>query len=117
QKAELFALTSETAPGGDAEGLGLVLNEASASGCPVVATLHGGIAEAVSHGETGLLAKEKDVVGIAEQLDTLLGDPALRAEMGRRGRELVCDQFDLDKQTAKLEDLYDDVRGGARAHG
>jgi len=109
QSAEVFALTSETAPGGAAEGLGLVLNEASSCACPIVATSHGGIPEAVRHGETGLLADEGDVEGIATQLDTFLSDRALGVAMGKRGRELVTDKFNMIKQAAKLEDLYDMV--------
>jgi glycosyltransferase involved in cell wall biosynthesis len=105
--ATVFALASCTAPDGDAEGLGIVFNEASACAVPVVATRHGGIPEAVLHGETGLLSEERDDIAMAEHLDVLLRDRALAERLGARGREYVCDAFDLRRQTARLEEVYD----------
>ena len=107
RNASLFTLASCTAESGDAEGLGIVFNEASACGVPIVATRHGGIPEAVLHGETGLLSAERDDAAMAEHLDALLADRGLAERLGKRGRELVCEQFDLHKQTARLEDIYD----------
>jgi glycosyltransferase involved in cell wall biosynthesis len=113
QRAPIVALTSRSARNGDAEALGLVLNEASACECAIVATEHGGIPEAVRHGETGLLAPENDDGAIAEHINTLLDDAGLARRMGTRGREFVCDSFDIRKQTALLEDVYDSaLRGG-----
>jgi len=114
QQAEIFALASRTARNGDSESLGIVCNEASASGRPIVATSHGGIPEAVRHGETGLLAPEGDAAGVAAHLDTLLADRGLGDEMGRRGREFACDVFDLRTQCGRLETLYDGVVNSAR---
>ena len=109
QQADLFALTSQTAATGAREGLGIVLNEASACGIPVVATRCGGIPEAVLDGETGLLSPERDIRRLAENLDCLLGNEELRLRMGMRGREFVCQKFCLRTQTEKLERLYDHV--------
>jgi len=107
QRAELFALTSQTADTGAREGLGIVLNEASACGIPVVATRCGGIPEAVIDGETGLLSPERDDRALAVNLDRLLADGEVRLRMGRQGREFVCETFCLRTQTEKLEQLYD----------
>jgi glycosyltransferase involved in cell wall biosynthesis len=105
--AAVFALASRTGSDGDAEGLGIVFNEASACGVPIVATRHGGVPEAVLHGETGLLSAEHDEIAMAEHLDAVLADRALADRLGTRGRELVCEVFDLRKQTARLEEVYD----------
>jgi glycosyltransferase involved in cell wall biosynthesis len=105
--ASVFALASCTAHDGDAEGLGIVFNEASACGVPSVATAHGGIPEAVLDGDTGLLSPEHDVAAMADHLDAVLGDRGLAQRLGRRAREYVCEVFDLRKQTAHLEALYD----------
>ena len=105
--AEIFALPSQTAKNGDSEALGIVFNEASACGVPIVSTWHGGIPEAVLDGETGFLVPEKDDAALAEKLDTLLCDPTLAKKMGKRGREFVCEMFDIRKQTLKLEAIYD----------
>jgi glycosyltransferase involved in cell wall biosynthesis len=115
QHATAVALTSQTAADGDEEALGMVLNEASACGIPIVATRHGGIPEAVLDKETGLLAPERDVSAIGDALATLLQDPGYAKQLGRRGREFVCDAFDIRTQTAALERIYDDVVAAARA--
>ena len=107
--AEIFALPSQTTKNGDTEGLPFSINEASACGIPVVSTWHSGIPEAVLDGETGLLAPEKDDKLLAEKLDILLSDRALGKTMGQRGREYVCETFNVHKQTAKLEKIYDQV--------
>ena len=109
--ARVFALPSQEARNGDSEALGIVFNEASACGIPVVATRHGGIPEAVRDGETGLLVAERDDAALAEKLEELLSDAALARRMGRRGREYVCEVFDLRKQTRVLERIYDEVAG------
>ena len=109
QGAEIFALPSHTAKDGDCEALGIVFQEASACGVPVVSTWHGGIPEAVLDGKTGLLVPERDDVALAEKLDLLLSDRALAEQMGRQGRELICDFFDIRKQTNKLEEIYHSI--------
>lgn len=109
QGAEIFALPSQTAADGDSEALGIVFNEASACGIPIVATRHGGIPEAVLDGETGLLVAERAEAELAEKLHLLLEDRGLGQQMGRRGREWVCDRFDLRRQTAQLETIYDSL--------
>jgi len=107
--AEIFALPSQVAKDGSCEGLPIVINEASACGVPVVSTWHSGIPEAVLNGETGFLVPERDDAALAEKLDTLLSDRALGKQMGQRGREFVCEMFDIRKQTVKLEAIYDSL--------
>jgi glycosyltransferase involved in cell wall biosynthesis len=87
QQASLFVLTPQQV-GLHFEGFGLVYLEAGAYGLPVVATRSGGVADAVKHGETGLLVDDpQDVDGIAEALARLLADPSLARRMGRANRE------------------------------
>jgi glycosyltransferase involved in cell wall biosynthesis len=111
QGALVFALPSQEPASGDREALGIVFNEASACGIPVVATRHGGIPEAVLDGETGFLVEEKDVVALADMLDALVSDTALAQRLGRRGREYTRETFDLCTQTRVLEQIYDEVAG------
>ncbi|MEU2610317.1 glycosyltransferase [Micromonospora sp. NPDC007271] len=116
--SRILAAPSRTAPDGDCEGLPTTILEAAAAGLPAVATYHSGIPEAVRHGETGLLCAERDRVALAEHLDALLGDEALRARLGAAAREHVAAHFDLYEQTRRLEELYDAVlsRPSRRAH-
>jgi glycosyltransferase involved in cell wall biosynthesis len=65
----------------------------------------------VSDGETGLLVPERDEVALAEALFALLRDEAVAVRMGAAGRRRVERLFDLRRQTALLEDKYDEVLG------
>jgi glycosyltransferase involved in cell wall biosynthesis len=103
----LFVAPSITAQSGDAEGLGMVFLEAQALQTPVVSYRSGGLVEAVEDGVSALLSEEKDVAGLAENIATLLENSELRHNMGVAGRRRVEQHFDLRKQCAKLETIYD----------
>ena len=107
----VLALPSVEARSGDAEGLGMVLLEAAASGVPVVASRHGGIPEVVQDGETGRLCAERDIDGLAAALTELLRDDRLRARMGDAARDRAERHFDLRRQSQALEAIYADVLG------
>jgi len=109
QRACMLAAPSVTARNGDTEGLPTVIVEAAAAGLPVVGTWHSGIPEAVADGETGFLVAENDSAALAERMGLLLGAADLRARMGTAGRRLVEERFDLRRQTARLEQIYDEV--------
>jgi colanic acid/amylovoran biosynthesis glycosyltransferase len=113
--SRVLAAPSRTAPDGDVEGLPTTIVEAAALGVPVVATRHSGIPEAVEHGVTGLLAAEGDRAALAANLARLLGDDDLRTRMGRAARARAEARFDLARQTALLEDLYDELAATGRA--
>jgi len=106
REARVLCLPSVTARTGAQEGLGLVLLEAAATGRPVVGTVHGGIPEAVVDQTTGYLVPESDEAGLADRLVTLLDDEQLCERMGKAGREMVVDRYNLARQTDKLESLY-----------
>jgi len=109
RRASVVALPSVRASNGDAEGLPIVLLEASAHGVAVLASRHAGIPEAAADGETGYLVEERDVAALSHRLDELMRDGGLRRQMGARGRALVEARFDIRAQTASLESFYDDL--------
>lgn len=109
QGASALVLPSVTAASGDAEGLGIVLLEASATGVPVIGTYHGGIPEAVEEGKTGLLVPERDVHALALALDTLVSDASLQQRMGLAAREFARTRFDIHRQSAELEGHYTEL--------
>ncbi|BFU44710.1 glycosyltransferase [Krasilnikovia sp. MM14-A1004] len=114
----VLAAPSRTAADGDTEGLPTTILEAAARGVPAVSTRHSGIPEAVTHGTTGLLGNERDPVALAVHLRRLLTEEDLRRRLGRQAREHIQRNFDLDRQTRLLEDLYDEVSGATVArHG
>lgn len=106
QRAAALVLPSVTAESGDAEGLGMVLLEAAATGVPVIGTLHGGIPEAIVDGETGYLVPERDVYSLTERIVYLLENDTKRQQMGKRCRMLMESKFEVQKQTILLEKIY-----------
>jgi len=110
RRAQVLALPSVRAKSGDREGLGVVLCEAFALGLPTVAFDSGGIQDAIREG-CGLLAQEGDFEDLARKLTLLLEDQGLRGEMAENARRNAVQNFDLAKQTEKLEQLYDRVTG------
>jgi phosphatidylinositol alpha-1,6-mannosyltransferase len=84
-EADVFAMTSMPHRH-SVEGFGLVYLEAGAHGLPVVAHAIGGVPEAVTDGETGLLVPPGDQAALTAAFVRLLGDPALRRRLGEAGR-------------------------------
>lgn len=102
--AKIACVPSKRAPSGDAEGLPLVCIEAMLSGCALAATRHSGIVECVIDGETGYLCDEGDADALAENLRKMMTNPEATARMGDAGRALAMEDFNLQKQSRKLED-------------
>ncbi|MEX2145410.1 MAG: glycosyltransferase [Candidatus Rokuibacteriota bacterium] len=67
------------------ESFGMVALEAMACGRPVIASRVGGLQTTVRDGVTGVLVPEHDAAALAEMIDRVLGDPALRWRLGREG--------------------------------
>ena len=76
------------------EGLPSILLEAAAAGAAIVASPAGGTTDLVRHGETGLLVPPGDPRGLAEALELLASDDALRERLAAAARRLVCERFD-----------------------
>jgi glycosyltransferase involved in cell wall biosynthesis len=109
RRAAMLVLPSVRTASGRVEGLGMVMLEAAATGVPGIGSSLGGIPEGIAEGETGFLVPERDPQALAARIDLLLGDAALRQRMGQAARLRVERQFDLVRQTALLETLYDEV--------
>jgi glycosyltransferase involved in cell wall biosynthesis len=88
------------------EPFGMVLLEAMAAGRPVVASDSGGPAEIVEDGMSGLLFPTGDAAALAERLQRLLDDPALRERLAEGGRRRVREAFDRGRYARALEAIY-----------
>ncbi len=75
------------------EGLPKVLLEAAACARPLVATDAPGCREIVRHGGNGFLVPLRDAAGLADAIERLLSEPALRLKMGAKGRQMVEAEF------------------------
>lgn len=90
EEADVFALPSE------GEGFGLVFVEAMAHRLPCVCVNAGAAPEVVTDGETGLVARPRDVEDIADKLLVLAGNPALRAKIGAAARRAYEERFSAE---------------------
>jgi glycosyltransferase involved in cell wall biosynthesis len=108
-RASVLVAPSVTAASGDSEGLPTVIVEAQAMGLPVIATDHAGNTEAITDGQTGLIAAERDVDTLAKHIQLLSSNNELWARLSENARRQTERIFDLCKQTRILESLYDDV--------
>ncbi|HYD30859.1 MAG TPA: glycosyltransferase, partial [Azospirillaceae bacterium] len=76
------------------EGLPMAVLEAMAFGLPVITTPVGGIPEAVTHAETGLLVEPGNVADLVKAILSLLDDPARAAALGVAAQRLVRQRYD-----------------------
>lgn len=88
--------------------------EAMMAGKPVVASNVGGISEAVSEGETGLLVPPGDAPKLAERLLALAKSPELRQQMGEQGRAAALGRFSDKTMIQRTEELYEQLIAGRR---
>ncbi|MFD6552059.1 glycosyltransferase family 4 protein [Streptomyces sp. NPDC058398] len=87
--ARIFASLDVFAHTGPFETFCQTVQEAMASGVPVVAPAAGGPLDLVAHGRTGLLVPPRDSDAVREAVRTLAADPALRAAYGAAGHAQV----------------------------
>lgn len=111
--AHLFLLASVNVEG-DEEGQGLVLQEAQASGLPVIATRHGAFPEGILPGESGLLVPEQNADALAESLFHLARHPELWPRMGRAGRNFVEQRYDSRQLNRRLVEIYAEAAAAYR---
>jgi glycosyltransferase involved in cell wall biosynthesis len=104
RRASVFTLPCITGDDGDRDGIPNVILEAMAMELPVVSTRHSGIPEAVQDGHSGLLVEPRDPHALADALARLLDNPALGAALGERGRQVVLDHFDVDRNVQRFRE-------------
>jgi glycosyltransferase involved in cell wall biosynthesis len=94
------------------EAFGIAAVEAMTCGVPQIAMNAGGTPEVVKDGETGLLCRPNDAVGLAEGIVRLLGDPALRSRMSEASRERHRRYFTLERMLDDTAAVFDRVMTG-----
>jgi colanic acid/amylovoran biosynthesis glycosyltransferase len=87
------------------EGLPTVVEEAMALGIPVVGSHVGGIPELLDYGRCGILVTPRDVRGLADALQELLINPALRLAYAERARARAEEMLDMWSNGTRLADL------------
>ena len=100
--AEMLVLPSEY------EAFGIVLLEAAAAETAVIGTNVGGIPEAMSPGNNGLIVEYNDVDNLSKSIATLLDDAKMCKEMGKAGR-VWAKNFSWDSILKELEQEYSSI--------
>jgi colanic acid/amylovoran biosynthesis glycosyltransferase len=112
-ECDVFVLPSVPAPSGDQDGLPVVLLEAMAAGCAIVASSLPGIDAVLVDGHTGLLVPPGDSTALAAALSKLLHDRELRAKLGGAAAEVV-DDYSIDVVGAQYTDLLGSLAQASR---
>ena len=103
-KADVFAFASEN------EGLSNAVLEAMAVGLPSVVIDAPGVSECHVHGETALVVR-RDANGVADALERLLTDEALRRRMGAAARRRVRAAYAIGRSRARYLELFRELVG------
>jgi colanic acid/amylovoran biosynthesis glycosyltransferase len=106
QRAHLFLHPSEKTKAEDQEGIPNSMLEAMAIGLPVVATLHGGIPEAVTSGYDGILVPEHSPRELATALLALMEQPVELSRTSMNAAASVRANFGSAAQISAMEDVY-----------
>jgi glycosyltransferase involved in cell wall biosynthesis len=109
RRASVLVVPSIITVQGDQEGLGLVMVEALACECPVVASDLPAIRDVIAHENTGLLVQPKNPGAIAGAVVRLFEEPKLGRQLAVNGRNHVTQIFDWavigDHYTTLIEKL------------
>ncbi|MBT9311366.1 glycosyltransferase [Leptothoe kymatousa] len=111
QEAHFLLFPSIVDKEGAEEGQGLVVQEAQASGLPVIATDIGGISDGLIDRVTGFLVPPASPQAIAVRLKYLCDNPALWQDFSHNGRAFVAENFNLDILNKNLESRYQEICG------
>jgi glycosyltransferase involved in cell wall biosynthesis len=97
------------APSTFVEPCGTIVMEANALGRSMIATNHGGLADLVDHGRTGLHVPPSDTPALAAAMQLLLDNAPLRAELGR-GAAARAPTFMAQTAIPQIEAIYGAAR-------
>jgi Glycosyltransferase len=104
-KAQVYVLITHW------EGFPRSIIEAMRAGLPVVATDVGGNAEAIVDGETGFIVPHEDPDSVAQALEIVIRDQALRVKMGKASRARYEQEFTFERMFQKTVRVYEEVIG------
>jgi glycosyltransferase involved in cell wall biosynthesis len=114
RRATVFVAPSIVTALGDQEGLGLVLVEALACECPVVASDLPAIRDVIIHDHTGLIVPEKSPDALAKEVVKLLTEPELRSQLAVTGRNHVIRNFDWGIVSSRYRLLIEELTASSK---
>jgi glycosyltransferase involved in cell wall biosynthesis len=113
--ADLFVLPCKEGEAGDRDGLPNVIMEAATQALPIASTLFAGVPEFVREGVEGVLVPPRDPAALANALQMLIGDPALRRKLGEGARRRVQEAFSFEAGIEALTAKFDAQVAGKRS--
>jgi glycosyltransferase involved in cell wall biosynthesis len=96
-------------PSVEREGFGLAALEAMDTGCPVVASRLGGLAEILEDGRTGILVRPGDAAGLAEAIGGLLAWPERGRRIGIEARRTVETFYRASRMVRRVQTIYEEA--------
>lgn len=94
-------------PSTGTEGLPLVVMEAMAAGCPVIATDTTGINDVIRHDANGLVVRAGSATDIADAVLSLMQDDAMRTRLAEAGRQAVRAHHTIERVACETRALYE----------
>lgn len=88
------------------EPFGMVVPEAMAAGCAVIAMDEGGPREVIEHGIDGLLVPARDVDALSRAVLKLASDSPLRSRMAAAGKQKARARFGIAASAARIAEIY-----------
>lgn len=104
--ADIFVLPCIIAENGDRDGIPVSMMEAMAMEIPLVSTKVSGIPELVKDGVSGIIVPPKDEKAISEALIKLLNNEDLRVQMGKAGRQIILEKYNVTIEGHKLMNMF-----------
>lgn len=97
------------APSTSRETFGLVVIEAFAAGLPVIVSDHGGLADLVEDGRTGLRVRPGDSRDLADKVRWARDNPQAMRRMGENARQAYLDHYTPQANLPLLEAVYQEA--------
>ena len=101
--SDAFVIASKFEP------FGVSVLEAMAAGLPIVATDVNELSEILDRGRAGMLVPAERPEALAEALEALAGNPALRERLGSHARNVARTRYSLDAAVSAYQNLYQEV--------
>jgi len=101
QALDIFALPSYAN-----EGVPQALMQAMLVGLPCVTTTVGGIGELAIDGTTAVIVPPENPDALRLALERLMGDPALRTQLGAAARRHCSERFSYERMLDRMEAIY-----------
>lgn len=107
--APVFAAVDVFVSASRIEPFGLVIVEAMASGCAVIATKTDGATEIIEDGKTGILVSVENPSELSKAIGELLSDKSFRQELGDNARKAAVEKFSIQRMVEETVKIYREI--------